>query len=277
MRIAVTGGSGRIGSFTIRELLANGYEVRNLDHRPPEERHCPFTRVDMMDFGEVVDTLRGFEAVVHMAAIPAPIGHSNNLVYRNNTQSTFNVLEAASILGIRKLCLASSINAVGASFNRERHFRYLPLDEDHPCSPDEAYGLSKLEGEIAANGFALRYREMTLCSMRYPAVILPDGYADVPGRESGRYRTLFAYVDIREAARANRLALEVEWTGHEAFFINADHIFSTQPTAEMLAEYYPEVPLNREFGKWEAPICTEKAERLLGWRHAFDYRERKDA
>ncbi len=168
MRIAVTGGIGRIGIYTVRELQNHDYEVRNLDAVRPAQKNIPTTIVDLANFGDLVSCLNGFDTVVYLGAIAAPGRTSNNAVFRVNTQSTFNVLEAASILGIKKICLASSINALGMGYNLERLFQYFPIDEQHPCQPDEAYGLSKKVGEVTADAFSLRFPWMTICSMRYP-------------------------------------------------------------------------------------------------------------
>jgi len=200
MRIAITGGSGRIGVYTVREFQEHGYEVRNLDVVRPPQDNIPTTIVDMTHFGDLVSCLNGFDAIVHLGAIAAPGRTSNNAIFRTNTQSTFNVLEAASVLGIKKVCLASSINALGMGYNLEQRFRYFPVDERHPCQPDEAYGLSKQVGEVVAEAFGLRFPWMTLCSMRYPAVFTPELYEILDRAAPHRRKLLWAYADVREVA-----------------------------------------------------------------------------
>lgn len=275
MKVAVTGGSGSIGAYTVKEFTEHGYEVRNFDIAARTGEGVPCTRVDFSNFGDVVSVLQGYDAIVHLAAIIAPGRTSNNQIYRTNVVSTFNVLEAASLLGIRKICLASSINAIGAAFNVENHFKYFPVDEEHPRNPDEAYGLSKQTGEILADGFALRFPEMTISSMRYPAVFTPERYAMLDGETPKRRKALWCGADIRDIVRANRLAIEAEWTGHEVFFLNMANTTSETPTAELIATYFPDVELREEFPGNKALISSRKAERLLGWKAELDFREEK--
>lgn len=267
MRIAVTGGSGGIGLFTVREFQERGYEVRNLDVVRPAQENIPTTIVDLANFGDLVSCLNGFDAVVHLGAIPAPKRTSNNAIFRINTQSTFNVLEASSMLGIRKVCLASSINALGMGYNLEQRFRYFPVDELHPCQPDEAYGLSKQVGEVVADAFSLRFPRMTISSMRYPAVLTPERYETLDRAAPHRRKILWAYADVREVARANRLAIEADWTGHEVFFITADHTLSETQTEELLAKHHPDVEIRSELAGHASIISSTKAEKLLGWKH----------
>jgi nucleoside-diphosphate-sugar epimerase len=93
--VVVTGGSGKVGRACIRDLLEHGYEVVNLDAVPPQEELCPFTQIDLADFGQAMEGLSGIDdrfdgvdAVVHMAAIPATGRHPNAVTFQNNTMST---------------------------------------------------------------------------------------------------------------------------------------------------------------------------------------------
>jgi nucleoside-diphosphate-sugar epimerase len=271
MRIAVTGGSGTIGNFTVRELQQSGHEVRNFDAIRPSGAGVSTSRVDVTNLGDLVSCLNGYEAIVHLAAIVAPGRTSNNEIFRVNAQSTFNVLEAASILGIKHVVLASSINAVGMHFNVEPRFQYLPLDEDHCCGPDEAYGLSKRVGEITADGFALRFPDMTISSLRYPAVITPERYPLLEREADHRHKILWAWADVREIARANRLAVETTRPGHEVYFLTADHTMSMTPSMELVAQWFPGIDVRAEITGCGALISSRKAAELLRWKHERDF------
>lgn len=266
-RIALTGGSGGIGAVIARELIAAGHVVHNFDLTKPAVPGIHTVTIDVTDFGDVVSGLNGYDAIVHLAAISSPGRGSGNRIFQVNTQSAFNILEAASILGIRHVVLASSINAMGMTFNVKPCVHYLPVDEAHPCGPDEAYGLSKLIGETIADGFARRFPGMTISSLRFPMVAMPEFYRG-SGRDAQFWRKcLWAFCDAREAARAVRLGLDATWCGHEVFLLSADHTPSPVPSAELAAQWYPDVPLRAPLEGHASLVSSAKAERLLGWKH----------
>lgn len=270
-RVAVTGGSGAIGAPILGELRTHGWEVRSLDRVRCGVPGVPTTIVDVSVLGDLVSALRGFDAIVHLAAIPAPRIESDNRMFQLNTQASFNVLEAASLLGINHVVMASSINAMGMTFNLQPCVDYLPIDEGHPCRPDEPYGLSKLVGETLASGFARRYPSLSISSLRLPMVMTANLYRTFKPRGEYWRNSLWSFVDARDAARAVRFALEASWTGHEVFLIAADHTAVDMPTRELAARWYPEVPLRAELEGRAALISTAKAARQLGWRHEHNF------
>jgi nucleoside-diphosphate-sugar epimerase len=150
MRVVVTGGSGRIGRWVVRELLARGHELTVFDRVPPSEQPpgLRYKLGECEDLGAVYDVLRGHDAVIHLAAIPSNQIHPYPTVFRTNVLSTYHVGEAAGRLGLRKMVAAGSINALGITM-AERPFNphYLPIDEEHPRLPQDAYSLTKLLDE----------------------------------------------------------------------------------------------------------------------------------
>jgi nucleoside-diphosphate-sugar epimerase len=131
MRVVVTGGSGKLGTACVRELVEHGYDVFNADIAPPREQLCPHVKVDLEEMGQALELLsqvddryHGVDAVVHLAAIPAPGLRPNASLFRVNTLSTFNVFEAARHLGIRNVVWASSETVLG-----------LPFEIPPPTSP----------------------------------------------------------------------------------------------------------------------------------------------
>lgn len=277
MLVAVTGGSGRVGRYVIEELIAHGYEARNLDQRPPEEgSRARFIRTDLTDFGQVCNATRDCGAIIHLAAIANPFDLPTTMVYLNNTISNYNILEAAATVGISKVCMASSVNAIGLAFSRSPRFEYFPIDERHPTYNEDCYSLSKWIGEQQGDSFARRYEDMTLSSFRFHGIILPGSYA---GWRSNRPFTpqknhaLWGYTDVREAARACRLAIQATYTGHEVFFITApDTGYCDTPSRELAEQFYPEVLITGDLSEFTSFFNCAKAERLLGWTHTRSWR-----
>ncbi len=277
MLVAVTGACGSVGKPTVDELLAQGYEVRCLDRVPPDHWRCPFFNVDTADFGQVVGALHGCDAVIHLAAIRSPVGWPAHVVYTNNTVSNYNVLEAAGVLGIRKVCLASSVNAIGLGYSREPTFDYFPVDENHPTRAEDCYSLSKWCGEQLADGFARRHPDMTLVSFRYHAVLRPEAYASWRNSETQKKANdpsgLWGYCDHRDIARANRLGIEARWTGHEVFFLTAPDTRTDTPSRDLAEQHHPDVPIRGDLSGCKSFFDCAKAAKLLGWEHEHGWRE----
>lgn len=272
--IVVTGGSGRLGRVTVALLVAEGYRVRSLDRagRPAEPAHeaVQFADVDMNNLAALTDAVRGADAIIHLAAFPGPWGQPPGVVYANNILINYNVLYAASELGINKVALASSVNAYGGLGSKLGHFDYFPVDENHPTYNEDDYSLSKWIGEVTADSFARRFPDMTISSLRFHA--LPDAAPELQsvlhGRDEGVARNLWGWTLIAEAARASLLAVLADFRGHERFNIMAPRTTSTYTTAELAAHAYPDVPFRRELPGHTSFFDCSKAARLLGWVHA---------
>ena len=279
-RVLVTGGSGKAGRACVRDLLEHGYEVINVDAMDPSEALCPFVEADLTDFGEALEALsevdsrhRGVDAVVHLAAIPAPGRHTNAVTFRNNILSTYNVFEAARKLAIRNLVWASSETVLGLPFDEPPP--YAPLDEDYPARPETAYSLSKFLGEEMAQQFCRWDPELKIIGLRFSNVMEPADYARFASFEAdpqSRKWNLWGYIDARDAAQAVRKALEASLKGAEVFIIaNADTVMS-RPNAELMAEFYPDVAFTREVEPNETLLSIEKAQRLLGYEPRYGWR-----
>src|SRR5689334_5576452 len=169
MRIAVTGGNGDMGSNLIPYLLSQGHTVVSIDRTAPAgyTHGVNYMSADVRDFGQLVGCVRDCEALVHLAAIRAPGGHPDHVVYADNPISSYNALSAASLVGIKKVCLASSINAIGGAFSRSPRYDYFPVDEKHPTYSEDPYSLSKWVTEQQADSFARRFEWMTISSFRF--------------------------------------------------------------------------------------------------------------
>jgi UDP-glucose 4-epimerase len=278
MKIVVTGGAGRIGRAVVKGLLEQGHDVLVFDMQAPEDRNADFVCADVTDFAQVINNLKGADAVVHLAAIPGPWRGMPHEVMRVNVMGTYNVLEACRQLGIHKVVVASSINAIGLSYNKERpRLDYLPVDESHPARPEDCYSLSKWLGEQIADAMVRLEPSMTIVSLRFHGVTSPEWYErwrQYPRRDiPGDFKGLWGYVDIRDVVDAVLKSLAATWKGHEAFFICAADTTSAVPTMELLKAVYPDVPLKRELQGHEGLFDLSKAKNLLDWEPKHSWRQ----
>lgn len=269
MRIALTGGSGRVGSAVIAAALARGDSVVNID-RVASDAPAGVTpvRADVTDYDSLVQAFVGCDAVIHLAAIPVPFKDPDHVVHNNNVVGSYNALRAAVEVGIGRVCQASSVNAIGLSFSRAPRFDYFPLDEHHPSYTEEPYGLSKWICEQQADAFARRYSDLQIASLRFHWVVERDVVAK-RFRESlaEGAKQLWGYTLPSAAADACLRSLESTFGGHEVFYIVAPDAASDVPSLELAARHYPGVPVTGDLSAKRSFFSSRKAERLLGWKH----------
>jgi nucleoside-diphosphate-sugar epimerase len=279
-QVVLTGGTGKLGRACLAELLGHGYQVTNVDLVRPVDDPCPFVRADLTDMGQAMEVLRqvddrhrGVDAVVHLAAIPAPGWAPGSELFRNNTISTYNVFASARHLGIANIVSASSETVLGLPFDIPPP--YLPVDEEYPPRPETSYALSKTVGEEMARQFCRWEPEMKIVSLRFSNVMRPEEYAEFPGFDADpaqRKWNLWSYIDARDAAQAVRKALEAPMTGTEAFIIASPDTVMSRPVAELAAEFFPGVPWRREVGPHEALLDSGKARRVFGYEPRYSWR-----
>lgn len=273
MKIAVTGGTGRVGSAIIKMALADGHDVVNIDQKPvpnATESHPTFVQADLTDYDAFVGAIRGCDALIHMAAIAAPGHQPDHQVHNNNVVASYNALRAAVEVGITRVCQASSVNATGLAYSRWPHFDYFPLDEGHPTYNEDPYSLSKWICEEQGNSFARRYEKMVIASLRFHGVV--PKRADMAqalqrGHTDAMTKNLWAYTLSDAAARSCLLSLTADFTGHEVFYIVAPDTITDTPSLELKEKFYPDVPLRGDLSGNKSFFDSSKAERLLGWKH----------
>jgi nucleoside-diphosphate-sugar epimerase len=282
MRIAVTGGSGKLGRTVVRVLRDAGNEVHVIDQAPaPGEEIGSIIRVDLTNAGEVADALSGvderfdaLDAVVHLAAIPAPGRQSNTATFHNNMLAGFNVFEGARKAGIKRIVHASSETVLGLPFDVAPP--YLPVDEEYPAQPNSTYSLVKHLEEKMAIELCRWDPELSVTGMRFSNVMLPEDYAAFPSFDDDAQKrrwNLWGYIDARDAGQAIRKALETRAPGYEVFIIaNADTVMS-RSSASLAAEVFPDVPVTKELGEHETLLSIDKARRLLGYEPEFSWRD----
>ena len=270
-KIVVTGGSGRLGQFVIRELLTHRYEVLSLDRVPPREKLCATWIADLRHPGDLFEATNGAYGVVHLGAYQAPNLAPDAETFSNNVTATYNLLRAAADLGVKKVVIASSTAAFGFIYAKNLWAPdYLPLDESHPSKPQDSYGLSKVVGEQIADSIATVHKEMTISSLRFPGVNFDLSYASFRDRwlnPQTRASGFWSYIDARDAAMACRLALEVEFRGHEVFIASAPNNCMTQPTLELIRKYLPQgAKIKQVSGTHWSCVDSAKAQRILGFK-----------
>jgi nucleoside-diphosphate-sugar epimerase len=276
-KIVVTGGSGRLGQMVIKDLLAQQYQVLSLDRVRPAEKLCVSWNIDLRHSGDLYQALQASYGVVHLGAYQSPNLTTDAETFSNNVTATYNVLKAAADLGVNKVVIASSTAAFGYIYAvKPFPAQYLPLDERHPCKPQDPYGLSKLVGEQIADSFASTHPEMTIASLRFPGIIFDFTYEIVRQRwQDPRSRAggHWAYIDARDAATSCRLALEATFTGHEVIIVAAPKSSMNQPTNDLVKKFLgPETQIKPGLsGNWSG-VDAAKAANLLGFRaqHAWE-------
>ncbi|MDA1280419.1 MAG: NAD(P)-dependent oxidoreductase [Chloroflexi bacterium] len=285
--VFVTGSTGRAGQYIVKDLLDHGYEVVGVDKNPPggtsaiRAADYTFKIVDVTDFGQVLSAMKGCDAIIHMAAIPNPIMAPEHEVFRVNMTSNWNVLEAAEVHKVDRVVLASSINAVGAVFSKGITPRpYFPMDEDHPTYAEDAYSQSKWLGEEIADAFVRRRPgKVQIASMRFHGLMdrerqtALNARPERGGAHGNNAKHFWGWTDIAEAARACVLAIEVDFGGHEAFFINGEDTSADEPTEQLISAVYPEAEIRTPMPGHRSAISVEKAKRLLGWEPKVTWRD----
>jgi len=277
-RIIVTGGSGMAGQWIVKHFLEAGYEVVNVDSRPPAEPLGHYIQCDLTDLGQVVSAFSPFNTysrgsyvgVVHMGAIPRPHDHANNEVFRINTMSTYNVLEACALLGFDKAVIASSESSYGICF-ADQFFepQYLPVDEAHPQLPEDSYGLSKVVNEATAEAFHRRTGMQVIC-FRLGNILRPEDHEKIRAifdKPEQRLRILWSYIDTRDVAKACQLAIEKDGLGCQHLILAADDSSSNIPSKELIERFLPGV---KEFKQpmegRTSLISNAKIKEVLGWQ-----------
>ncbi len=267
--ILVTGAAGRLGRRVVNLLLEAGHDVVGTDIGPLENSPSTFVQADLCAAERVAGLVAGAEAVIHMGAIPGPAGGSAQEIYRNNGQSTFNVMTAAAECGIRRVVFSSSAFAVGWAPDPTAFVPlYLPLDEEHPLMPFEAYGMSKQLGECCGEMIA-RSSATTVVSLRFTNVVRPEVQREfpwpAPTPENPTTLVMWAYADPAVVAEAHVRALEADVDGHEAFLLAQPETRFAENTAELIAlNFGDRVPIRGELEGNASVISTAKARRVLG-------------
>src|SRR4051794_31893307 len=273
MQIAVTGGTGKAGRWVVKDLREHGHDVRNVDTRHDGADHGLTLIADLADYGQTVEALSGVDAVVHLAAIPAPDIRPASETFRINALSTYNVFAAAEAHRLRRVVWASSETVLGLPFDRPPDF--APIDESIAPRPESSYSLSKLVGETMAEQFARR-TGISFVGLRISNIMEPQDYELFPtywDDPSLRKWNLWGYVDVRDVAAAARLSLDAPVDGAEICIVAAADTVMTRPSADLMAEVFPTVPMRRRVEGFETLLSIDRARRVLGYEPVHRWRD----
>jgi UDP-glucose 4-epimerase len=289
-RIVFTGGSGKAGKHVVPHLVGKGHSVLNVDLKPLDCTGVNTLIADVTDSGQVFNALSmhfnfdGFNAgrvpvapnaVVHFAAIPRVLIEPDNTTFVANVVSTYNVIEAAMKLGVRKVVIASSETTYGVCFAEgDKDFRSFPLEEDYDVDPMDSYGLSKVVNEKTARAFAMRFGA-DIYALRIGNVIEPheyDRFSSFIADPQSRKRNAWSYIDARDLGEIVHLCLQKDGLGFQVFNAVNDTITASLPTKEFLAHHCPGVPVTRAMDEFEAPLSNRKAREVLGFKEGHNWR-----
>jgi nucleoside-diphosphate-sugar epimerase len=288
-RICVTGATGKAGRAAVRDLREHGYEVLATDTAVgPSDVSAGVLKADLTDYGQATEVLRGTDAVVHLANIPAPGRYTPAVTFNANISMNFNVFHAAAALGLSRVVWASSETTLGLPFGGGREQvpggagvapKYAPADEDHFPVPNTTYALSKVASETIAEHIA-GWSGIPFVGLRISNIMEPADYERFPSYwpdPHSRKWNLWGYVDVRDVALACRLGLEANVTGSQNVIIAAADTVMNRPSRDVLAEVFPGVTLTREIGEFGSLLAIDRAKQVIGYEPRYSWRDHIDA
>ena len=289
-RILFTGGSGKAGKHAIEYLVAQGHRVLNVDLVPLELDGVETLIADITDSGQMFNVMTSyadwdemetgtgaprFDAVVHFAAVPRILINPDNETFRVNTIGTYNVIEAAVKLGIKKVVIASSETTYGICFSDGRvNPKSFPLEEDYDVDPMDSYGLSKVVNENTARAFQRR-SGIDIYALRIGNVIEPHEYHRFPdffANPEQRRRNAFCYIDARDLGQIVDLCVEKDGLGYQVFNAGNDTNTANIPSADIIEQFFPGTPVTRTLGEHEALFSNRKIREMLGFVEQHNWR-----
>jgi nucleoside-diphosphate-sugar epimerase len=291
-RIFFTGGTGKAGKHVISYLLEQGHRVLNVDLKPLDYPGVDNLIADITDSGQMFNAMSSyagldelefgngvpkFDAVVHFAAVPRILIKPDNETFRINTIGTYNVIEAAVKLGIKKIIIASSETTYGICFSDGKTDpKVLPLEEDYDVDPMDSYGLSKVVNEKTAQSFQRR-SGVDIYALRIGNVIEPHEYAELFPHyfehPEVRRRNAFCYIDARDLGQIVDLCLEKDGLGFQIFNAGNDQNGAILPTKELVEKFFPTVPISRQMGEHEALFSNQKIREILGFKEQHNWQK----
>ena len=294
MKVLITGASGRLGQFVIRELETEEHSLVLMSRRnPPDEfAHLPFIQGDLNNFEDCQRAVEGVDAIQHLGAQPNPVDHpdlradaaekgiSFDATFKTNMLGTYYLLQAAIAADVHTIVMCGSNCALGHGFRISKtHIPvdYLPFDEEHPCYPEDSYSFSKRCGEDLLASYTRAYGIRTYVTR--PAGISPEERRNQM-RANAKPTTswtpwIWCWVGSEDVASAHRLLMEKADTlpAHDVYFLNADDTSALEPSQELVERFKPELlPKVRTLQGHQSFINCDKLKAAVGWHHKTSWR-----
>ncbi len=295
MRVLVTGASGRLGPYVIRELMSAGHEVVLFSRRPVGEEfgRLPLILGDINNFEDCQKAMRpGIEAVHHLAAQPWPVDHPQmrqraekrgipfDATMRSNLMGVYYLLMAAVEKKVKTFVMTGSNCALGHGYRiseRPFPFQYLPVDEAHPSDVEDSYSYTKHAAEEMLAAFSRAYgmRTYTLRAAGICNEKTRKSMAEHAQPLSEWSVWLYCWVGSEDVASAHRLLMEcaddIEPNG--VYFCNADDTDALEPSLEILERFRPEyLPLVRDLPGHASFLTNQRLKQVVGWQHKTSWR-----
>jgi nucleoside-diphosphate-sugar epimerase len=294
MKVLVTGASGRLGEFVVRELL-DRHELVLMSRQKPAEafRHLPWVQGDLTNFEECRRAVEGVEAIQHLAAQPWPVDHPDqrgqaaergipfDATFKSNMLGTYYLMQAAVEARVRVVVMSGSNCALGHGYRISstpfpHHF--LPINESHPCYPEDSYSYSKLAGEMLLASYSRAYGLRTYVTR--PSGICPPARRQQMAQNAtpatGWNPWLWCWVGSEDVASAHPLIMEKaeQLPLHDVYYLNADDTTALEPTAELVERFKPELkPLVEGLSGYQSFFSNHKLKQAAGWQHQTSWRE----
>ena len=293
MKVLITGASGRLGRYVIRELADRHELVLTSRKEPPEEfAGLPWVQGDLTSFEDCQRAVEGVEAIQHLGAQPYPVDHPGyrsmaeeshippDATFKTNMLGTYYLMQAAVEEGVKTVVMSGSNCALGHGFRLSDTpfpIRSLPIDEEHPCYPEDSYSYSKRAGEDLLASYSRAHGIRTYVTR--PAGITPldrrQQMAANAKPASGWSDWLWVWVGSEDVASAHRLIMEAaeELPTHDVYFLNADDTSALDPSRELIERFNPELaPLAQGLEGNQSLLSNEKLKRAVGWQHETSWR-----
>ena len=297
MKVLVTGVSGRLGPFVVKDLEVAGHELVLSSRREPGEeiQNWPWVQGDINNFEDCQSMLAsgGFDAIQHLAAQPWPVDHPGqraqaeergipfDATMRSNIMGTYYLLQAALAQEIGIFVMTGSNCALGHGYrisDRPFPYQYLPVDELHPADVEDSYSYSKLVGEELLASYTRAYGMRT-------HVVRAAGICNEERRRrmaenakpvTGWNPWLWCWIGSEDVASAQRLLMEkaADIVPHGVYFCNGDDTTALEPTRELIETYKPELlPLVRDLEGHASVLSNKKLRETVGWAPQTSWRE----
>lgn len=293
MKVLITGASGRLGEYVIRELASEHSLVLMSRRTPPDEfSHLPFIQGDLNNFKDCQRAVEGVDAIQHLGAQPGPVDHpgfragaeekgiSFDATFKTNMLGTYYLMQAAIEADVKTVVMSGSNCALGHGFRISKThipIDYLPLDEEHPCYPEDSYSFSKRCGEDLLASYTRAYGIQTYITR--PAGITPEERRKQMAQNikpiSGWSPWLWCWVGSEDVASAHRLIMERSDTlpSHDVYFLNADDTAALEPSLELVERFKPDfLPKVKELQGHQSFINCDKLKNAVGWQHNTSWR-----